>query len=129
MCNEIHYEFTGQPAVTALCHCTVSESFQECSGDHADYFKDCQKWSGSAFTSNAVVPRKDFKLTKGTAKSYAIVGDSGKNVHWFCPTCGSSLYTELGVMPDMTCVKSGSIDKVGVEFYVCCPRRFSLRHN
>ena len=21
MCNEVQYEFTGEPAVTALCHC------------------------------------------------------------------------------------------------------------
>ncbi|CCG82097.1 Putative uncharacterized protein [Taphrina deformans PYCC 5710] len=101
LCNEIQYEFTGTPAVTALCHCT-----------------DCQKWSGSSSTSNSVVPRKDFQVTKGTPKSYSITGDSGKeNLHWFCANCGSSLYTELEVMPDMTCVKTGSLDKVGVEFY------------
>jgi hypothetical protein len=40
--------------------------------------------------------------------------------------CGSSLYTELEVMPDMTCIKGGSLDngganlggKIDVEFYV-----------
>ncbi len=39
--------------------------------------------------------------------------------------CGSSLYTELEVMPDAVCVKAGSIDdksvrdfkSTGVEFY------------
>ena len=37
--------------------------------------------------------------------------------------CGSSLYTELEIMPDVTCVKSGSLDggaanhDVKVEFY------------
>lgn len=39
--------------------------------------------------------------------------------------CGSSLYTELEVMPDVVCIKAGSIDdkavrdfeKTGVEFY------------
>jgi len=39
--------------------------------------------------------------------------------------CGSSLYTELEVMPDMVCIKAGGIDdkrvrdisKMGVEFY------------
>ena len=58
-------------------------------------------------------------MTKGKPKSYSITGDSGKeNLHWFCQNCGSSLYTELEVMPDMTCVKTGSLDKVAVEFYV-----------
>lgn len=68
MCGDIAYEYSGEPAVTALCHCT-----------------DCQKWSGSAYTSNVVVPRKDFKVTKGSPKNYNIKGDSGKmNDHWFC---------------------------------------------
>lgn len=39
--------------------------------------------------------------------------------------CGSGLYTELEVMPDVTCVKAGGLDdggahlgnKIGVEFY------------
>ncbi|KAI5273066.1 hypothetical protein E4T47_03713 [Aureobasidium subglaciale] len=107
MCGEVHYEYTGEPAVTALCHCT-----------------DCQKWTGAAYTSNVVVPRKSFNVTKGKPKDYDAVGASGKiNKHWFCSNCGSSLYTELEIMPDMTCVKSGSLDggaanhEIKVEFY------------
>lgn len=109
MCGQIKYEFTGDPAVTALCHCT-----------------DCQKWTGGAYTSNAVVPRTNFKVTSGTPKTYDAIGNSGKvNKHFFCDNCGSGLYTELEVMPDMTCVKAGGLDggaaalsgKVGVEFY------------
>jgi hypothetical protein len=80
---------------------------------------DCQKWTGGPYTSNAVVPRTSFKVTKGKPaphntidcaenpsgkpKDYDAVGASGKiNKHWFCANCGSSLYTELEVMPDMT---------------------------
>jgi hypothetical protein len=70
------------------------------------------------------VPRTSFKVTKGSPKDYDAKGDSGKiNKHWFCPNCGSSLYTELEVMPDMTCVKSGGLDggaadhDIKVEFY------------
>jgi len=98
---------SGEPATTALCHCT-----------------DCQKWSGGAYTANVVVPRTNFKVTKGTPKTWDAKGDSGKiNKHFFCGNCGSSLYTELEVMPDVTCVKSGGLDggaanhKVAVEFY------------
>jgi hypothetical protein len=47
------------------------------------------------------------------------------NNHWFCGTCGSSLYTEVEIMPDVVCIKAGGIDdksvrdfeKTGVEFY------------
>ncbi len=80
--------------------------------------------SGAAYTSNVVVPRTNFKVTKGQPKDYDAKGDSGKiNKHWFCSNCGSSLYTELEVMPDVTCVKSGGLDggaanhPIAVEFY------------
>ena len=100
---------------SALCHCI-----------------DCQKWTGAAYTSNAVVPRTNFKVTSGSPKTWDATGASGKiNKHFFCGNCGSSLYTELEVMPDVTCVKSGGLDggaanlggKIGVEFY--CKDRVS----
>jgi len=108
MCGEVAYEFTGKPDTTALCHCT-----------------DCQKWSGGAYTSNVVVPTDAFKVTKGAAKTYDAVGDSGKiNKHFFCGNCGSSLYTQLEIMPGATCIKAGGLDggaadlgDVAVEFY------------
>ncbi|KAM0325389.1 hypothetical protein ACHAQA_007375 [Verticillium albo-atrum] len=108
-CGAIAYQFEGEPATTALCHCI-----------------DCQKWAGGAFTSNVVVPRTAFSVTKGTPKTWDATGASGKiNKHFFCGDCGSSLYTELEVMPDVTCVKAGGLDggaaalggQVGVEFY------------
>ncbi|KAJ5118691.1 hypothetical protein N7476_011047 [Penicillium atrosanguineum] len=110
MCGGVHYTADVDKYLSALCHCT-----------------DCQKWTGGAFTSNAVVPRTSLKVTKGSPSTYDAVGDSGKiNKHFFCPTCGSSLYTELELMPDMTCIKAGGLDngeanlggKVDIEFYV-----------
>jgi hypothetical protein len=78
-----------------------------------------------------VVDRSSFHITKGNTpligplKSYDAIGNSGKiNKNFFCSTCGSTLYTELEVMPDKTCVKAGGLDDgkadfgaVGVEFY------------
>ncbi|KAF7714222.1 Uncharacterized protein PECH_002231 [Penicillium ucsense] len=110
MCGSVAYSAEADQYLSALCHCT-----------------DCQKWTGGAFTSNAVVPRSSFKVTKGTPSSYDAIGNSGKiNKHFFCSKCGSSLYTELEVMPDNTIIKAGTLDggaanlngKVDVEFYV-----------
>lgn len=65
-------------------------------------------------------------IIKGSPKHYDITGASGKNNrHWFCATCGSSLYTQLDVMPGKVVIKAGGLDngkaaldgKVGVEFY------------
>lgn len=83
-----------------------------------------QKWTGAAYTSNVVVPRGNFSVTKGSPKTYDAKGASGKiNKHFFCGNCGSGLYTELEIMPDVTCVKSGGLDggaanhPIAVEFY------------
>ncbi|KAJ6087354.1 hypothetical protein PENARI_c006G12084 [Penicillium arizonense] len=110
MCGGVTYAAEVDKYLSALCHCT-----------------DCQKWTGGAFTSNAVVPRTSVKVTKGTTSSYDAIGASGKiNKHFFCPTCGSSLYTEIEIMPEMTCIKAGTLDggeanlggKIDIEFYV-----------
>lgn len=60
---------TGDPALTALCHCS-----------------DCQKWTGSAFSSNVVVPTTNFSIVKGTPKVWTRLGlVSGKeHLHFFC---------------------------------------------
>ncbi|PVH69574.1 hypothetical protein DL98DRAFT_598550 [Cadophora sp. DSE1049] len=108
LCGEIVYEYTGEPAMTALCHC------------HA-----CQKWCGAPASSNLIVPRGQFKLLKGTPKTFEIPGDSGKiNKRSFCPTCGSCLFGELEIMPDVMGIKAGSLDngvadygQVMTEFY------------
>ncbi|PHH62684.1 hypothetical protein CDD81_6830 [Ophiocordyceps australis] len=108
-CGKIALEFTGEPQVVALCHCL-----------------DCQKWTGSAFTPNLIIPRKALKLVKGTPKAWDATGASGKiNKHLFCGDCGSGLWSELEVMPDSLCLKAGCLDggaasmggKIGVEFY------------
>lgn len=84
------------------------------------------QWTGAAYTANAIIPRGAFKLTKGTPKTWDAVGDTGKiNKHYFCGDCGSGLYTELEIMPDLMCVKAGTLDggaanldnKVDIEFY------------
>ncbi|KAH8760184.1 Mss4-like protein [Hyaloscypha finlandica] len=111
MCGSVKYEFTGGPAVKAICHCT-----------------DCQKWSGGVYTTNVGVPRTSFTLLSGKnhLKTYDGTGDSGKtNKHYFCSNCGSSLYTELEVVPTMMFIKAGGLDggkadlgSVDVELYV-----------
>ncbi|KAF4981255.1 hypothetical protein FZEAL_2881 [Fusarium zealandicum] len=109
MCGAIAYKSTSEPDVTALCHCV-----------------DCQKWTGGAFTSNAVIPADSFSVTKGTPKHYDVTGASGgNNRHFFCPDCGSSLYTRLDVMEGKIIIKAGGLDegkasldnKIAVEFY------------
>ncbi|KAM0164821.1 hypothetical protein ACHAPC_010826 [Botrytis cinerea] len=108
LCGDIQYEYTGEPTLTALCHCNA-----------------CQKWCGATSSSNLLLPRTQFKLLQGTPKTFEIPGDSGKiNKRSFCGTCGSSLFGELELLPELIGIKAGSLDngaadygKVATEFY------------
>ncbi|KAH0828486.1 hypothetical protein AYO21_07721 [Fonsecaea monophora] len=99
LCGQIKYEFTGDIALKAFCNC-----------------KDCQRWGGATGLPNVVIDRKRFNVTAGTPKAFDVVGDSGKiNRHYFCGTCGSSLYCELEAMPENTVIKAGSLDQPDVN--------------
>ncbi|KIW79214.1 hypothetical protein Z517_05826 [Fonsecaea pedrosoi CBS 271.37] len=99
LCGQIKYEFTGDIALKAFCNC-----------------KDCQRWGGATGLPNVVIDRKSFNVTAGTPKAFDVVGDSGKiNRHYFCGTCGSSLYCELEAMPENTVIKAGSLDQPDVK--------------
>jgi hypothetical protein len=37
----------------------------------------CKFLSGSAYTLNQIVPKSDFKITKGSTKTFTYYGDSG----------------------------------------------------
>lgn len=58
------------------------------------------------------MPRQDFQLLSGKPKEFDAVGDSGRfNKHMFCGNCGSSLYTQPELLPDIVCVKAGGLDQ------------------
>ncbi|KAE8409808.1 Mss4-like protein [Aspergillus pseudonomiae] len=84
----------AEPAVKAVCHCL-----------------NCQKFSGSAFTTNFIIPRSAFKVVFGSPKSGEYLADSGYKYHtFFCGDCGSSLYGQPESLPEMMSIKAGSLD-------------------
>ncbi|KAH8658309.1 Mss4-like protein [Xylariales sp. PMI_506] len=108
VCGTIAYEYSVEPAVTALCHCL-----------------DCQKWTGSGSSANVAIPTTEFRIIQGQPKSYARKGDSGlSHVHFFCGDCGSSLYSQPDSMEGTTLIKAGTLDNgaalhlpIKVEFF------------
>ncbi|KAG7428031.1 hypothetical protein Forpi1262_v011189 [Fusarium oxysporum f. sp. raphani] len=115
LCGAVAYQSTDSLAVTAICHCD-----------------NCQKWSGGAFTSSAIVPKESFSVTKGSPKIYKAIGGSGNfNRHYFCDNCGSGLFTKLDIMGGQVVIKAGSLDdgstnlggRIENEFY--CKDRVS----
>ena len=94
-CGEVHYESSGEPLATYVCHCL-----------------ECQKQSASAFGISLYVPKLDFRVTQGIPKYWYRHADSGNKIKCaFCPTCGSRLWHELESTPTMISIKAGSLDE------------------
>ena len=95
LCGAVSYEYAGEPAVTAICHCD-----------------DCQRHSGSSFSVNVGVPSDGLSVSGEALKSVSTVGTgSGRpRERAFCGDCGSPLYTVLEEMPELTFIKAGTLD-------------------
>lgn len=93
LCGRVRYTLSGEPALTALCHC-----------------RNCQRYTGSAFEAVMVYPSASVGL-QGALKTYNDTGDSGQQVRRrFCPNCGSGVIAQADVMPDLTIVLVGTLD-------------------
>ena len=76
-CGKIAYEAKVNPLLSAICNCT-----------------DCQKFSGSPWRASVPTSVGDFKLLRGTLKTYMKTDDSGtKRIQTFCGDCGSAVYS------------------------------------
>jgi hypothetical protein len=92
-CGAVHYTCAAPALDTKICHC-----------------RDCQYASGTAFSSIAYFPRAAVSFS-GEVKGYSVKGSAGLTVtRFFCPTCGSPIYSELAEMPDLVFIKTGSLD-------------------
>ena len=94
LCGAIRYAVSAPITGLRACHCT-----------------HCQKTSGTGSSVNAVLQSKDFKLTQGSPKRYADKADSGRTLsRYFCPDCGSPLYSQREGSPERIVVRAGSLD-------------------
>ncbi|KAK5991704.1 hypothetical protein PT974_07737 [Cladobotryum mycophilum] len=111
-CGQIKYEFKGDPAVVALCHCI-----------------SCQKISGGTNTANVAVKKDQLTVTTGTPKSYSQKHESGMTLTiFFCETCSTILYKHATaeMFAEFSLIQAGTLDggdkgelsKPGVEMYV-----------
>ncbi len=75
-CGRIAYEAKVDPELSSVCNCT-----------------DCQKFSGSPWRASIPARVEDFRLLRGTLKTYVKTADSGaKRLQAFCGDCGSAVY-------------------------------------
>ncbi|KPI34467.1 uncharacterized protein AB675_4057 [Cyphellophora attinorum] len=102
-CEKVKIEYSGEPAMTALCHCA-----------------DCRKISGGLYSHNIVVPVSAFNITSGksTLKEISKTADSGKSItSAFCTDCGTTVFRygdSFGGPDGMRIIKAGVLDDVDV---------------
>jgi hypothetical protein len=117
-CEKVKYSYEGDIQGKALCHC-----------------RDCQKITGSTYSTNIIVPGDNFKVTAGSPKEFSKTADSGNKItSHFCGDCGSTLWRDGATFGPNKVIKVGSLDdskaledaKPGVELYV--PERISWVH-
>ena len=95
-CGQLKAEVSGEPVRISICHCL-----------------ECQRRTGSVFGEQARYPRANVSVT-GLSTEYARVGDSGSRaVFHFCPTCGSTVYYELGDTADFLGIPVGAFADPG----------------
>jgi len=93
LCGNIRYSFTGEPVMTAICHC-----------------RHCQKQGGSAFSVVCAVPVAAYQQS-GATRVFEDVGDSGLPLaRHFCPDCGSPIVSIAKALSDFTIIKAGTLD-------------------
>jgi len=93
-CGAVRYECDAEPVMVANCHC-----------------RDCQQSSGAGMATIFAVPKGAFHKLQGETKTYQVTGDSGQPVvRQFCPNCGSPLFTDVAVVPDLQFVRAASLD-------------------
>ena len=93
LCGQVHYRADEEPTFVGICHCT-----------------DCQKFTGSAFSTIVGVPARALKVS-GSLKTFTKIGDSGKPIHRrFCSECGSGIMDEADALPNIVMVNVGTLD-------------------
>ena len=90
-CGQLRVTCEGEPVRISMCHCLA-----------------CQKRTGSIFGVQARFPRGCVKI-EGLHNAFERIADSGNRVTThFCPGCGSTIFWELQVAPDLIAVAIGA---------------------
>ena len=92
-----------------LCESVRYACAEETGGGHCHCI-DCRKTSGTGHGSHMMVPEAGFQLS-GAVKCFEKPADSGNVVYrWFCPDCGSAIYSTNSGVPGMVFVRASSLD-------------------
>ncbi len=95
-CRRVRYrlDIPALPKVYA-CHC-----------------RDCQTWSGSAFSVNFVLPEDRLTVT-GEPAIFELTSDDGERVsrQRACPVCFTRVFNTNTARPGMVVIRAGTLDR------------------
>jgi hypothetical protein len=93
LCGAVRFEAATAPAMMGDCFCN-----------------DCRKSSGAAHCAHMGVPKAAVQLT-GQVSRFEKPADSGNMVtRFFCPDCGSPVYSSNSAMPEFLFIRASSLD-------------------
>ena len=96
-CGQLRITVEGEPVRISICHCL-----------------DCQRRTGSAFGVQAGFPEASVRAVDGETREFVRTAESGNAVRFqFCPTCGSTVYYRLDVLPGFVGVPVGGFADPG----------------
>lgn len=73
--------------------------------------RDCQTWSGSAFSEQAVVGEAQVVVTHGEVEIYERVNESGAiSVQRLCGSCHTRLWNTNSARPGIAVIRAGTLD-------------------
>jgi len=79
---------------------------------YACHCRDCQTWSGSAFSLQFIVPEADLKVD-GEPSIFEITSADGARVsrQRACPTCFTRVHNTNTARPGLAVVRAGTLDR------------------
>ncbi len=93
LCGAVSYDAAGEPMIVGHCCCV-----------------DCRKTSGTGHGTHVAMMESAVRIS-GAVSAYARPADSGAMVtRYFCPTCGSPVYSTNGAMPGMVFLRASSLE-------------------
>ena len=96
-CGRVRYVIDGTPVFAHACHCV-----------------DCQRTTGSAFLINIFVAKRDLQVVGETKANTLPTGNGSGRDLYFCPDCGTCLWTRYHKVPEgIVLVRGGTLDDTG----------------
>ena len=95
LCGQVRFQVDGPLVVGFACCCT-----------------ECQRASGSAFSSSVLVMAEHFRVTGGEPKLWMRPGPSGQaSAQFSCPTCSARTHARPGYSDAVVSVRIGALDQ------------------